>query len=221
MSRPAIGEVAARESGAVRRDPARKERILSAAADLVARNGYHAVSMADIGATAGVTGSAIYRHFSSKSALLTALFDRVIDGLLHDERQIIADVKELPAALLHLVQGQVEFVIADRELAQVYHNEINNLPADDRRRLRRKQRLYLEEWVHLVDELHPGLTDTDARVMVHAAIGAIQSALFHASGLPDARLRELLTGAAVAVLGCGPQGQYSPQLRRSGRGQAR
>jgi AcrR family transcriptional regulator len=185
------------------RDPSRKERILAAATDLVARQGYHAVSMADIGAAAGITGSGIYRHFASKSALLVALFDRAIDGLLRDEMRIVRDVPDPRRALLLLVQGQVDFVIADRELAQVYHNEINSLPADDRRRLRRKQRLYLEEWVHLVDELHPGLTDTDARAIVHAAIGAAQSALFHASGLPDDRLRDLLTRSAVAVLGCG------------------
>jgi AcrR family transcriptional regulator len=185
------------------RDPSRKERILAAAADLVARHGYHAVCMADIGAAAGITGSGVYRHFASKSALLVALFDRAIDGLLRDEMRIVRDVPDPRRALLLLVQGQVDFVIADRELAQVYHNEINNLPADDRRRLRRKQRLYLEEWVHLVDELDPDLTDTDARAIVHAAIGAAQSALFHASGLPDDRLRDLLTRSAVAVLGRG------------------
>jgi AcrR family transcriptional regulator len=44
------------------RDPARKERILAAAADLVARNGCHAVSMGDIGAAAGITGSGTYRN---------------------------------------------------------------------------------------------------------------------------------------------------------------
>ena len=167
----------------------------------MASSGYHAVSMADIGAAAGITGSGIYRHFASKSALLVALFDQAIDGLLRDERQIVQEVRDLRRALLLLVRGQVNFVIADRELAIVYHNEINNLPAADRGRLRRKQRLYLEEWVHLVDELHAGLTDSDARALVHAAIGAIQSALFHASGLPDERLRELLTGSAVAILG--------------------
>jgi AcrR family transcriptional regulator len=182
------------------RDPSRKERILAAAAGLVAQRGYHAVSMADIGAAAGITGSGIYRHFASKSALLVALFDRAIDGLLRDERRIVRDVPDPRGALLQLVAGQVNFVIADRELAQVYHHEINSLPATDRRRLRRKQRLYLEEWVHLVDELHPGLTDTDARAIVHAAIGAAQSALFHASGLPDDRLRDLLTRSAAAVL---------------------
>jgi AcrR family transcriptional regulator len=193
----------ARAAAQVRtRDPARKDRILAAAADLVASSGYHAVSMADIGGAAGITGSGIYRHFASKSALLVALFDQAIDGLLRDERQIVQDVRDLRRALLLLVQGQVDFVIADRELAIVYHNEINNLPAADRRRLRRKQRLYLEEWVHLVDELHEGLTDSDARTLVHAAIGAIQSALFHTSGLPGERLRELLTSSAVTILDC-------------------
>lgn len=184
------------------RDPARKQRILEAAADLVASHGYHAVSMADIGAAAGITGSGIYRHFESKSAVLVALFDRVIDGLLRDEERIVDDVTDLRAALRRLIDGQVDFVISDRELAQVYHNEIANLPEEDRRRLRRKQRRYLEEWVHLVDELRDDVTDTDARVLVHVAIGAIQSTLFHSVGLPEEQLRRRLTEAAIAVLGC-------------------
>jgi AcrR family transcriptional regulator len=184
------------------RDPARKERILAAAADLVARTGYHAVSMADIGAAAGITGSAIYRHFGSKSAVLVALFDRVIDGLLQDAQRTVHNDTDLRAALLRLIEGQVEFVVGDRELAQVYYHEINNLPDEDRRRLRRKQRLYLEEWVHLLTELRGDLNDTEARTVVHAAIGAIQSSLFHTSGLPNDRLRALLTGTAVATLGC-------------------
>jgi AcrR family transcriptional regulator len=182
------------------RDPARKERILAAAADLVADKGYHAVSMADIGAAAGITGSGIYRHFESKSAVLVALFDRVIDGLLRDEEKVVAQTDDLGQVLLRLIAGQVEFVVGDRVLAQVYHHEINNLPEEDRRRLRRKQRLYLEEWVHVLAELRDGLSDTEARAIVHAAIGAIQSSLFHSTGLPEDRQRQLLTEAASAVL---------------------
>ncbi|MPZ62523.1 MAG: TetR family transcriptional regulator [Propionibacteriales bacterium] len=182
------------------RDPARKERILAAAADLVAGKGYHGVSMADIGAAAGVTGSAIYRHFESKSAVLVALFDRVIDGLLRDEHEIVNSYDDLGEAFSRLVEGQVEFVVSDRVLAQVYHNEIHNLPEVDRRRLRRKQRLYLEEWVHLVGELRDDLNDAEARAVVHAAIGAIQSTLFYNTGLADDRLRQLLAQAALFVL---------------------
>ena len=179
------------------RDPARKEKILSAAADLVAHNGFHAVSMADIGAAAGITGSGIYRHFESKSAVLVALFDGVIDGLLRDSSKTVAGEPDLRSAMGELIA----FVVEERELAQVYYHEVHNLPADDQSRLRRKQRRYLEEWVHLLHEIRPALSDTEARALVHAAIGAIQSTLFHNGGLSTDRLRELLTGAARATLG--------------------
>ncbi|BBX53111.1 TetR family transcriptional regulator [Mycolicibacterium poriferae] len=167
----------------------------------MAQKGFHSVSIAEIGAAAGITGSGIYRHFDSKSAVLVAMFDRVIDDLLRDEEHIIDTVSDLGSALERLIAGQVEFVVGERELAQVYYNEINNLPEDDRRRLRRKQRLYLEEWVHLVQELRPELTDAEARSVVHAVIGAIQSPLFHNTGLASDRLRILLAESARAILG--------------------
>lgn len=183
------------------RDPDRKDKILRAAADLVARNGFHSVSMADIGTEAGITGSGIYRHFDGKAAILVALFDGVIDDLRRQERDILARSTDRRQALEELIAGQVELVVGNRQLAQVYHNEIHNLPEEDRSRLRRKQRLYLEEWVHLVGELQPSLDDAEARTLVHAAIGAIQSPLFHNVGLPEDRLRPALTQAARAVLG--------------------
>lgn len=182
------------------RDPDRKNRILLAASELIGRRGFHAVSIADIGNAAGITGSGVYRHFESKSAILVALFDQVIDDLIAEEKRILDETDDLPTALAELIEGQVEFVIGDRQLAQVYHNEINNLPEEDRRRLRRKQRLYLEEWVHLVNELREDLDDTEARVIVHAAIGAIQSPLFHNTGLADDRLRVLLADSARSIL---------------------
>ena len=48
----------------------------------MAERGFHAVGIADIGAAAGVSGSAIYRHFRSKQEILAALLDPVVDGLL-------------------------------------------------------------------------------------------------------------------------------------------
>lgn len=183
------------------RDPARKHKILLAAADLVARNGFNSVSMAEIGAASGITGSAIYRHFDSKSAVLVELFDSAIDRLLDEASRTVGSGMSLESALRELVDGQIEFVVGKRELAQVYHNEIHNLPEDDRRRLRRKQRLYIEEWVHLLGELRTDLDDGETRAVVHAAIGAIQSSLFHSVGLSEVRLRRILADAATAVLG--------------------
>jgi AcrR family transcriptional regulator len=93
------------------RDPERRSRILAAAADLVARKGFHAVSVAEIGASAGITGSGIYRHFDRKTAVLVALCDQIIDDLLRDEQEILDSGTDLSAALDQLIAGQVEFVV--------------------------------------------------------------------------------------------------------------
>lgn len=86
----------------------------------------------------------------------------------------------------------------------VYHREIHNLPAEDRRRLRRLQRHYLEDWVHVLAPLRRDLADGELRLAVHAAIGAIQSTLFFRSGLAPERLAELLDAMAHACLGVIP-----------------
>jgi AcrR family transcriptional regulator len=183
-----------------RRDPRRRQRILNAAAELVAERGYHEVGMADIGAAAGITGSAIYRHFDAKSAVLVAMFDHVIDDLSHEASEIVGSGGDALATLRGLIHAQVRFVLRDRTLAQVYHNEVANLPEEDRHRLRRKQRLYIEEWVHVLAQLRPDAGDATVRALVHASVGAIQSVLFYSSGLADDQLAALMSSVAEASL---------------------
>lgn len=183
-----------------RRDPRRRQRILSAAAELVAERGYQQVGMADIGAAAGITGSAIYRHFDGKSAVLVAMFDHVIDDLSREAGEIVSAGGDALVILRGLIATQVRFVLRDRTLAQVYHNEVANLPEEDRHRLRRKQRLYIEEWVHVLAQLRPDAGDATVRALVHASVGAIQSVLFYQSGLADDQLAALMSSVAEASL---------------------
>ncbi|AIJ25563.1 TetR/AcrR family transcriptional regulator [Amycolatopsis methanolica] len=184
-----------------RRDPARKARILTAAAELISRNGYHTVGMADIGQAAGIVGSGIYRHFESKSAILVELLEQVMDQLTNGASAIVDEARDDGSAVSGLIRHHVRIAIHDRRILQVYHREARNLPDHDLRRLRRAQRHYIEEWVAAVAPLRPDLADGEIRVLVHAAIGSIQSILFYNSGLPVPRLTTLLTEAAHACLG--------------------
>jgi AcrR family transcriptional regulator len=182
------------------RDPDRRGKILLAAGEQFARRGYHAVSLADIGAAAGIVGSGVYRHFASKSAILVALLEQVMDRLLAEAAAIMATEPDGARQLAALVRGQVAFAVDDRYLVRLYQREVHTLPEGDRRRLRRLQRHYVEEWVHLLAELRPGLDDGQARAVVHAAIGAIQSVASYDSGLPRQQQVELLDRAARACL---------------------
>jgi AcrR family transcriptional regulator len=183
-----------------RRDPHRRQRILTAAAELVAERGYHDVGISEIAAAAGVTGPAIYRHFDNKSAVLVAMFDRVIDDLTAEAVDIVSSGDEPLAILRSLIRSHVRIVMVDHTLMRVYHNEIANLPEEDSRRLRRKQRLYLEEWVHILGVLRPRANDSMLRALVHAAIGAIQSTLFYQSGLSEQQLANLMILVAEVTL---------------------
>ena len=187
-----------------RRDPARKDRILAAAAELVAKHGYHAVGMADIGAAAGIVGSGIYRHFGSKSALLSALLEQLMDEMQRTAAAVVAEAADDRDALERLVDNHVRFAIEDRRLLQVYYREAHHLPEEDLRRLRRAQRHYVEEWVIVLAPLRRELSDAELRVVVHAALGTTQAVLFHHSGLPVERLAEMLGAMARSVLGLGP-----------------
>src|SRR6202023_4383457 len=187
-----------------RRDPDRKERILVAAAALGAQRGFDAISMADIGAEAGIVGSGIYRHFDSKTAILVAMADRVMDRLMTRGADIITASRGERECLTLLVRDHIEVALTDRDALAVYHREVRTLPEDERRRLSRAQRHYIEEWMHLLAPLRPDLADGEGRLGVHAAIGAIQSTLFFRSGLADERLTELLQGMAHACLGTDP-----------------
>lgn len=184
-----------------RRDPARKARILSAAAELISRHGYHTVGMADIGQAAGIVGSGIYRHFDSKVAILAELLEQVMAQLTEAASAIVDEAVDDRDAVSKLIRNHVRVAIEDRRILQVYHREARNLPEQDLRRLRRAQRHYIEEWVAAVAPLRPDLADGELRVLVHAAIGSIQSILFFNSGLPVPQLMNLLITAAHACLG--------------------
>ena len=175
-----------------------------AAAALGARRGFDAISMADIGAEAGIVGSGVYRHFDSKTAILVAMADRVMDRLMTRSAAIIAAGLDEGQTLTLLVHDHIEVALTDRDALAVYHREVRTLPEDERRRLSRAQRHYIEEWVHLLAPLRPDLTGGEVRLAVHAAIGAIQSTLFFRSGLADERLTELLEGMAHGCLGTDP-----------------
>ena len=186
------------------RSSVRRKELISVATDLFASRGYYAVTVGDIGDAVGLTGPALYRHFSSKQALLVAVFDQAIDQLRNRFRELVSEAPDPSSALLAIVRLHVQFAIEQRENVAVWRQEFQNLPETDRWRLRRAQRLYVEEWVHLVQELRPEFSDTEVRSAVHGAIGLLQSPSDFQSGLPAEATVNLLMSMALAALGARP-----------------
>lgn len=186
------------------RDPERKKRILAAAATLIARHGYLGVNLTDIGSAAGIVGSGVYRHFNNKGAILVALFDRVVDRLIVDAEDALRASETSEATLAALVRGQVRFTIGERTLCQVYLQEAHNLPEADSRRLRWKQRHYIDLWQEALVSMRDDLTPPEVQMLVHAAIAAVHSSLRYRSHMGEAEMTRFLERLACSMLGIEP-----------------
>jgi AcrR family transcriptional regulator len=188
------------EQQAPPRRRSRREEILEIAVRLFAERGYHGVSMDDIGAAAGVTGPALYHHFAGKEAMIAAALAPVSQGLLDGGRSRIADhPDDAAAALTALVEFHVDFALANPAVIALHLHELDRLPDEPRRQIRRLQRLYVEEWVNVLTALRD-LDPAEARVLAHAAFGLMNSTPFLGAELDHRRRAELLRTATLAAL---------------------
>lgn len=60
---------------------ARRRQIMDGAALCFARNGFHATSMQDVLKEVGLSAGAVYRYFSGKDELITAIVSEVLDWI--------------------------------------------------------------------------------------------------------------------------------------------
>ncbi|WP_285703152.1 TetR/AcrR family transcriptional regulator [Microtetraspora sp. NBRC 16547] len=200
------------------RTPTRNRRaeILRAAAELFAARGFHGVSIEDIGSAVGVSGPAIYRHFSGKEALLSEILIDISERLREQGARLVTTSAPSPpdgpagdgppesayatAALDALLRGHIDFALTNPALIRVHERELDNVPESARRRIRRLQRLYVEEWVTVLSELYPTCPPARLRAATHAVFGLLNSTPRSAGELPPDAMAPLLRGMAVASL---------------------
>ena len=148
----------------------RREELLTAATRLFRERGYRAVSMEDIGAAAGIAGPSIYRHFSAKADILVAAGYRMADRLQVDAERALREAASPADALDRLVGSYVDTVLRSDNLMALLVGESVGLAERDAKELIRVQRAYVAEWVKLLVELAPAVSEREARITVHAAL---------------------------------------------------
>lgn len=90
---------------------ARREQILDAARTCFLRNGFHQTSMQDVIREANLSVGAVYRYFPSKTELITAIAEQVIERVSGVFEQILAE--EPPPPLVAALERAVDLVTAN------------------------------------------------------------------------------------------------------------
>ncbi|WP_439032036.1 TetR/AcrR family transcriptional regulator [Gordonia terrae] len=184
---------------------ARRAELLTAAAAQMAERGFAGVRLEDIGRAVGVSGPAMYRHFSSKTELLDEMLID-ISQRLHDGGTEVADRGGRPAdTLVALIGFHIDVLVTRPDLITVQDRDISSMTPAANHQVRLLQRRYVERWVDVLlavgdDEGRAGDRD-EARVRVHAMFGLLNSSP-RLPAFDQDRLRQLLTAMALAALRC-------------------
>ena len=178
---------------------ARRRELLAAAARLMAERGFAGVRLEDIGAAVGVSGPAMYRHFTGKDAVLAEMLISISERLFDGGQSVVASTDGPDEALDGLIDFHVRFATSEPELIRVQDRDFSSLASEASRTVRRLQRQYVELWADTLIQLDGSRPRQEARTRVQAVFGLINSS----PRLPDLdarRLHVILARMAHAAL---------------------
>ena len=158
-----------------RRKAERRQQLLAAAARLFADRGFRAVSIEDLGATVGISGPAVYRHFPGKEAILAELLEGVSRRMLAGGRAEIRPDLPAPVVLRRLIAFHTDFALEDADLIRLYDRDFDSLLPAEARTVRQLQRAYVELWVEVLRRADPRPSVHVARIKAHAIFGLLNS----------------------------------------------
>jgi AcrR family transcriptional regulator len=180
--------------------PDRKAQLVTLAAELFGRRGYHEVGVQEIAAAAGLTGPAVYRHFPSKQAILAQALLAGVDAFAAAADEALgppgAPADRLRAFSLALADRSVRH----RETLALWRWQRRHLEPADQEVVVRRAGAVMERWVAELLAARPGLAGPDAALLCWAAMSVFGSVAAHHVSLPPARFTRLLARVADAVL---------------------
>lgn len=188
-----------------RRRVVTRREVLTLSASLFAANGYRSTSLELVSERLGVTRQALYYHFKSKSAILSALFDEVMTKL----ESAIEAVPDTPLVddaprFIAMLNAYLDVTLANADLVVVLLNERPELNKIVGLNAGRRRRDFAETLIEAYSEgLRLGLLrDLDPWVTVNAASAMINSVPTWHHGPRVARL-DVLKGIVRTMLTAG------------------
>jgi AcrR family transcriptional regulator len=119
-----------------------RERILRAAVDLFAEQGYDGTSVAEVITRAGVAKGGFYHHFASKEDLLYEVYGDLISRQLSAMEQILARDDPPAERLRALIVDLVTSTAGSAKQALVFWREMHKLGPGRAEQYRRQRRRY-------------------------------------------------------------------------------
>jgi AcrR family transcriptional regulator len=123
----------------------RREEVISAAAEVFAKQGFHATSVQDLTEATDLTAGGLYHYIGSKDQLLVQICNDLMEPLLGQAHAIIAEKSPAEEQLRRLVRAWLLHVEDHRHHMLVFQQERHVLERGAQWRQVRQQRKQFEE----------------------------------------------------------------------------
>lgn len=133
---------------------ARRRAIDAVASELFHANGYPATSVRDIARALDIQGASLYAHVASKEDVLWSIVDRAATSFETRANESEADTRGADPVerLAALVEGHVDVVTADPQVASVFVTEWRHLSPDRRAAIAARRDAYERRFRQVIAE---------------------------------------------------------------------
>lgn len=184
---------------------ARLEGLLSAAAGVIARKGYHATTMRDLARASGMSLAGMYHYVTGKEEILYLIQRHFFDRVLAGARRALASAPDPEGALRAFVQHHVGVFAAHMSEMKVLSHEAESLTGERHAEVRSLKRRYVE----LLAETMAAAGAADPRTAAYALFGMMNwiytwyrpEGRLSADQLADAFVRMALHGVLAPTAG--------------------
>jgi AcrR family transcriptional regulator len=152
----------------------RRQEVVYQAAKVFARQGYDTTTMQELAATMGLATGALYHYFGGKEQLLLAICDQLMEPLLEQTDELLAQDRPAEEQLRALVRAWVEHVVEHRDHMLVFQQERHLIESGEQWRKVRASRKAFERLVgEVLGECQPR---GDHRLALLALLGMVNHA---------------------------------------------
>jgi AcrR family transcriptional regulator len=178
----------------------RRGRLLAAGLELFGTEGWSGTTIERLCTSAGVATRSFYEEFSSREALLLAVFEDVLAGVVAEVTPRVTQETEPDAQVRAALTGYIGYLTEDPRRARVVHHEVRVAGT-----LERQRHLMIVRFADLIGQTGRLPRSSRNRVLAIALAGAVSEALVDWVQHPEPRpatdeMVDVLVDLYLAVL---------------------
>ncbi|WP_337822206.1 TetR/AcrR family transcriptional regulator [Amycolatopsis sp. A1MSW2902] len=158
--------------------------MISIAADLFARNGYHGTGIAELGTAVGLGRGALYHYIGSKEAVLYAISKEQVDSMNAFAEQLLDRDLEAEELLRQMARGLLRNIAEHRAEWAVFFREYTALTGERRDHVITARERYEGYWRQALDNgVRAKVLRQTPRLLVKGILGMLNyTYLWYESG---------------------------------------